>query len=196
MATPADNWVSPHFTEADKGSNPSDDDIIVVFADRVDGWQLAIAEELLRQVEDPPAYPAMKHAGYALISVVFSYFEMIGQCVKATGSAPSPTADFVRGFRDVYPATAFTDPEIEVIYDRIRCGMFHNGYTKRGVYIDGDYTQTWDLDKANNVVKLNPHRLIRDLRAHFTSFVTRLENTANQRERANLVALFNRQPKK
>ncbi len=110
------------------GFSPSDNDIIVVFADRVEGWQLGIAEEMLRQIEDSSIYPAMKHAGYALISVVFLYFEMIGQCVNPTGGVPSPTVDFVRGFRDVDPNTPFSDHEIEIVYDRIRCGMYHNGY--------------------------------------------------------------------
>jgi hypothetical protein len=72
--------------------------------------------------------------------------------------------------------------------------MFHNGYTKRGVYIDGEYTETFAMDKG--VVLLNPHMLVRDLRNHFTSFVARLEDKSNADERANLVELFNRLPKK
>jgi hypothetical protein len=82
---------------------------------------------------------------------------MIGQCVNLAGTPPSPPADFVRGFRGVYPTTPLGPAEIEIVYDRVRCGMFHNGYTKRGVSIDGEYKQTWDLDRADNVVKLNPH---------------------------------------
>ena len=190
MSTPADNWVSPNYTEADKGSTPSPDDLVEVFRDRVDGWQLAIAEEMLRQIEDSPTYPRMRHAGYALISVVFSYFEMVGQCVKTPGTKTRPTADFVAGFEDVYPGWQGRTADIETIYDRIRCGMFHNGYTKRGVYIDGEYTATFEL--RNGVVLLNPHLLVRDLRSHFTAFTARLESSASTDLRANLVELMNR----
>ena len=72
--------------------------------------------------------------------------------------------------------------------------MFHNGYTKRGVYIDGEYTATFELKNA--VVLLNPHRLVRDLRAHFTAFTTRLEDASNTDLRTNLVELMKRLPKK
>jgi hypothetical protein len=194
MATPADNWVSPHFTEADKGSTPDNDALIEVFRDRIDGWQLSIAEEMLRQIEDSPLYPAMKHAAYALISVVFSYFEMVGQLVKMPGKKTGATDDFVAGFEDVYPAWKGRTRDIETVYDRIRCGMFHNGYTKRGVYIDGDYTVTFEL--KSGIVQLNPHTLVRDLRKHFTALTTRLEIKTNSNLRSNLIELLNRAPKK
>jgi len=193
MATPRNNWVSPNYTEADKGTNPSESDLVEVFRDRVDGWQLAIAEEMLRQVEDSATYPAMRHAGYTLISVVFSYFEMVGQII-GRGQQPSPTEDFVRGFKDVYPKTRLTTGEIKIIYGRVRCGMYHDGYTKRGVYISSRYKQTFEMKKG--IVLLNPHLLIPDLRTHFGALTLRLEDPRNKKLRANLLKLMKQSPNK
>src|SRR5262245_48207051 len=126
MATTG-NWVSPNYQDTKFGANPSDDDKIEIFCDRVDGWQLKIAEEMLRQIiaQQPPL---MQHAAYAMISVVFTYFEMIGQIVKQkAGEKSGATGDFVRGFKEVFPTTPLKDNEIEIVHDRIRCGMFHNG---------------------------------------------------------------------
>jgi hypothetical protein len=186
--------ISANYTEADKGSTPTTSDLVEVFRDRVDTWQLAVAEEMLWQIENPSAFPKMEHAAYGLISVVFSYFELVGQFVKTPGTRTGATEDFVAGFIDVYSAWKGRKVDIEAIYDRIRCGMFHNAYTKLGVIIDGGYTVTFEIRNGN--VYLNPHMLVRDLRTHFTGLTTRLENTANADLRKNLEDLMNRQPKK
>jgi hypothetical protein len=184
------NWVSPRFKDTEFSDPPTDDDKIAVFEDRVDGWQLRIAEELLRQIEIQQP-PPMQHAGYALISVLFPYFEMIGQILKKqAGEKTGATGDFVRGFKQVFPTAALTDPEIEIVYDRIRCGMFHNGYTKKGVYIDGEYTEVFEY--KNGVVQLNPHLLVPAIRSHFATLAALLKDKANTEERSRFIDLFDR----
>lgn len=185
-------WISPNYTDTDRGPNPSTDDKIEVFRDRVDGWQISIAEEMLRQIENSKDFPAMRHAGYALISVVFSYFEMVGQCKAPAGSTPSPTADFIRGFKAIYPATQLTDLEIKSVYDRVRCGMYHNGYTKRGVLIDSTFTPTFSFNHGN--LHLNPHTLVRDIRTHFSDFIKALCAGNNHNDRTSFESLFDRVP--
>lgn len=184
------NWVTPYHKDSDFSDPPTDDEKVTIFADRVDGWQLKIAEEMLKQIETGKPGDVMQHAAYAMTSVVFSYFEMVGQIVKKQAGEcfPLATGDFIRGFRSVFPMTRLTDDQIKAIYDRIRCGMYHNGYTKRSVHIDGDYPDVVAFD--NNVVKLNPHKLVPAIRVHFSSFVTMLRDRANVEERLRFVTLF------
>lgn len=184
------NWVSPRLKDTDFADPPRDDEKISVFEDRVDGWHLKAAEEMLRQIESKQP-PVMQHAAYALISVVFSYFEMVGQIVKRrAGEKAGATGDFVRGFKNVFPATSLTDAQVEIVYDRIRCGMFHNGYTKKGVHIDGGFTEVFEY--KNNVVLLNPHLLVPAIRQHFTGLVALLKDPANTDERTRFLDLFDR----
>ena len=188
MPPKPDDWVSPNYPMSKFGPNPTIDDLITIFDDRVDGWQLRIAEEMLTQIGDAST-PDMKHCGYALISVVVSYFEMAGQLFKPVKNSPSPGRDFEAGFRDVYPKTPLQSSEIGRIYDGVRCGMYHSGYTKRGVFIDGTFPTSFAVEP--DCVLLNPHLLIPELRANFASLIPRLRNTANTDMRLNFEQLYN-----
>ncbi len=189
MSTVPISFISPTYTTADF-PNPTLDDKVEIFRDRVDGWQIAIAEELLRQITNAQPAAPMKHAGYCLISITFSYFEMIGQCL---GGVTNPTNDFIRGFRAVYPTTTFPNSDIQILYDRIRCGMFHNGYTKRGVFINGTYSPTFSFD-SDKTVLLNPHALVLDIRQHFTGVIVMLLDSTHTTERTHFENLFDRPP--
>ena len=58
------------------GSNPTFDQKVEIFSERVLGWQLDVAEEMSRQffqaLSDENADVPMRHCGFAVISVIFS----------------------------------------------------------------------------------------------------------------------------
>lgn len=155
-----DNWVTPisqrkHFTQP----NYTLKDKIRIFEERVDGWQLQIAEEILKRIKAKKP-KCMKHAAYALISVVISYFEMIGHCIE-TGT--SDTSCFRAGFKAVFDRTTLTDTQISKIYRKVRCGMYHVAYTNKGVILDGTYKEVFTV--LGDRIELNPHRIIPAIRA-------------------------------
>jgi hypothetical protein len=98
------------------------DDKIKIFEDREAGWRFKVASE---------AEP-FPHSGYALVSILFAYFEMIAQYISGSSSDGQSGTFFRLGVRNVYPASPLSDKEIDTIYSRVRCGMFHSGYTKLG----------------------------------------------------------------
>ena len=92
-----DSWISKNYLQSHFGTNPPIDSKIEVFRDRVQGWQIDIAEAIER----------IPHSGYAVISVLFSYFEMIEQYARGESSKNDSKDFFVAGFRRVFSNTTF-----------------------------------------------------------------------------------------
>ena len=157
-------YISPHFTTETFGHNPTRDQKILIFVDRELGWRFNIAEVTEK----------IPHAGYTVISILFAYFEMFAQYATGVSSENGPTAAFRNGVRFVYPARTFTDEQLNTIYSRVRCGMFHNGYTKFGTLISGDFPEAIATD--NDTVRVNPHKLRADLLTHFTQYIATLKD--------------------
>lgn len=170
--------ISPKFTSEIFGPNPDIDAKIRIFEDRELGWRFSIAQ----QAEKIP------HAGYALISMLFAYFEMIAQYSSGTSSDGHSKTFFRSGVRTVYPTSTLTDAELNTIYRRVRCGMYHSGYTKLGPLISGHYPEALSIDGDN--ARVNPHRLLADLTAHFTAYVASIRDANNVAARTNFNRMF------
>lgn len=170
------------------------DDMLDLFECRVDVWQLGPAVQILKQIEKHPNPSVWAHTAYALLAVVFSYFEMIGKCLNPA-SQPSGTAgvDFNYGFCDIYPAFKVANgdrtdaalPDVREFRDRVRNGMYHLGYTKGNLFIHNAPSLATDdffIDKrgAKPVYLVNPHQVTRTIVAHFPTFIGRLRDPNRQ----------------
>ena len=171
-------YISKNYLDTNFGANPTTDAKIEIFRDRVMGWQIEIAETLNN----------VAHSGYGILSVSFSYFEMIAQYVKGKSSNHKSKNFFVEGFKEVFNDTPLSDPDIEEIYKRVRCGMYHSGYTRVGVLISGQYHDPMDF--SDNTVHINPQALTATIREHFTKYIITLKNQSNATERANFAKMF------
>jgi hypothetical protein len=166
-------------------------DNLELFECRVEVWQLAPAVEVLKRIEGThDQTSAWAHAAYALLSIGFSYFEMIGKTLNPSSQARgSAGPDFNFGFCDVYPAFAIAGadrsdaslPTVKAIKDRVRNGLYHLGYTKRHLFIHNDPARSLDdfsVDRSAAVPTyfVNPHQMIRTILNHFPSLVGRLRD--------------------
>lgn len=167
------------------------DDMIDLFDCRVDVWQLGPAVQILKQIETSPGCSVWRHAAYALLGIVFTYFEMIGKSLNPA-SQPRGTSqvDFNYGFCDVYPAfgsasVGRTDqelPDVAAFRDRARNGLYHLGYTKGNLFIHNDSSLAIDdffVDRREPEPKylVNPHQMTRTIVGHFPSFMGRLRDS-------------------
>ena len=184
------NYISRSIRDTDFPSGPTIDDKIKVFEDRVLGWQIEIAQEIRRQMESGGDNGIFRHAGYALVSLLFSYFEMIAQYIDGTPSNGGSKATFVRGFKDVFHGTTLTPTQIEEVYKRVRCGMYHDGFTKFGTLIGSEFNPTVSFE--NSTVKINAHTLVDDISVHFSEYLKTLRNTANVNQRTCFEKTFDR----
>jgi hypothetical protein len=168
----------------------SPNDMLDLFECRVDVWQLGPAVSILKLIETHREPSVWSHTAYALLFIVFTYFEMIGKSLNPA-SRRSNTAglDFNFGFCDVYPAfdTAHgvrTDaalPDVKELRDRVRNGLYHLGYTKGNLFIHNEPWRTKedffvDKNTPQPVYWVNPHQLARTVVAHFPTFMTRLRD--------------------
>ena len=179
--------ISPHFTTEHFEESLSVEDRVMLFADRVRGWQLDIADWL-------QSHP---HAGFAILAIVSSYFEMIAKYEAGHTSDTASRQYFKRGVKSVLgPHTepsgaSIPDRLLNLLYDEVRCGMYHAGITGPRVRISGDRSvPAVALD--GNGITLNPHELVRILQDHFSQYVVRLLDSSNDELRANFKACFDR----
>jgi hypothetical protein len=177
--------ISPHHTQLDIGTGVIEEKI-AIFADRVRGWQLDIAERLAR---------AEQHSGFAVLAITFSYFEMIAKHEQGHVDR-NPPEHFAQGARSVFaplllnPATGVTDEVVSKLYTHIRCQLYHEGVTGEGVVLTGDVMQAelgnrvkveipiWRPEGSDHVF-VNPVVLVVWLQRHFSQYVMHLTDPVN-----------------
>ena len=168
------------------------EDKIRVFQCRVDVWQLGVAVDMLKQIESAPVQSSIwAHAAFGMLSVSFSYFEMIGKILNPESDKSTTSAqDFNWGFCDVYyPAYGESglnaSPEVKEFRNRVRNGIYHLALTKRGLRIHNNpalSTRDFDVkehDNGSQTAKLyyvNPHAIVRTLVNRFPTFIQRLQD--------------------
>lgn len=189
-------------------------DMIDIFECRVEVWQLGVAVQILKEMESQNRLPIWSHAAYGLISVIFSYFEMIGKTLNPKSNAwKSSSVDFNYGFCDVYPqykpaGDDYSDPHVPDVREfrnRIRNGMYHLAYTKTGLWIHhNNAISAIDFDKklpdelpeelglsgADPVYLMDPHLVTRTILDHFPGFLARLRHPDSGDLRAKFKEFF------
>ena len=97
-------WISPNFKDDDFPSGMSIEQKIKVFADRVNGWQLNIAQQCADNIT---------HSGFAVLHIVVSYFEMIAKFKDGFTKDGKSEEYFRKGFDNVFPSLSPPSPEIK-----------------------------------------------------------------------------------
>jgi len=174
-------WISPHFSDDHFPGGPSLDDKVAIFADRVRGWQLDIADRLQRDVQ---------HSGFAVLSVVVSYFEMIAKYRDGFVGAGKSEHYFSEGLEWVAPAIRPHGEVRKRLYEAVRCGMYHSGTTLHGVILTDDADAALQSSQDGQTIVINPHRLVPALQDHFSRYVVTLQNASNEAERLNFQKRF------
>lgn len=128
--------VEPMQLQSTLSATSSVEDMIATFECRVEVWQFGPAVQMLKEMEMQPRTSAWHHAAYALIAILFTYFEMLGKTLnpKSRSNLKGPH-DFYCGFEDVYPCANLTREHLKQIHDLVRNGLYHLGYTKNNLLI-------------------------------------------------------------
>ncbi|MGI8615692.1 MAG: hypothetical protein ACR2L4_02760 [Actinomycetota bacterium] len=150
---------------------PTPEQVIAVFADRVWGWQIDIADRVMK---------SERHAGFAVLSIVASYFEMMGKHVAGFEGVGQSQRHFLDGFSAVFSEVP---PEVaerigKRLYLGVRNGMYHDAITAAGIALSGDtgdrvIYETAGVDGIVEVV-VNPGKLVARIAVHFSEYVARL----------------------
>ena len=143
---------------------------------------IGIAQVLADEFKNEESKSPLQESGYAILSIVMSYFEMIESISSGCKSPNGQSKNyFIAGFKKVYPSWKTRDLEIGNIYKKARCGMYHRGMTKLGTRLSRNFTAGFDV--VNKEVHINPSRVVDEMKVHFSDLVARLRDTNNQNER-------------
>jgi len=185
--------ISPHFKNTDFPEVWSLDQKIEIFADRVIGWQINIAQQCADNIP---------HSGFAVLSIVMSYLEMIAKFKdgyindnKDKKSGPyfkKECAQFLSILSNIAPN--LRNKVADKIWAGVRCALYHTGITK-DINLSGDFLSSIEYTAPYEKVDINPHRLVPDLQKHFQAYIEELRNHTNERLRSNFEARFDYQRK-
>ena len=175
--------ISPHFTTQHFQEPLSLESKLGIFSDRVRGWQLDIAASLQSE----------PHAGFAILAIVSSYFEMIARYEAGDTSRTNPKGFFRQGVRSVLES--YVEPrgssiplrQIDLLYEEVRCGMYHAGITGSSIRLKGE-GPVIVIDGAT--LTINPNELVAILQDHFSRYCARLLDASETDLRAAFEARF------
>ena len=192
--------ISPRYKDTDFPHGRSLEQKIDIFEDQTLGWQIDVADVLINGCSGSPGVPDIlphPHAGYAVLSILVSYFEAIAKFQDGFTGEGCSKGYFKRGVRDVFPQLAehpqcLVDEANDNLYRLVRCDLYHAAMTGTGVSISFGYPSPIAAvtDGKAWVLKLNPRKWPKPLREHLCSYAGRLRDPSNARLRANFEKRF------
>jgi len=204
-------FISPHYQADDFQQPLSIDDKITIFADRIMGWKLDIANQLINGkknndgIEERSPIP---DSGYAALDIVFSYFEMIAKYEDGYTDKYQSKKYFKHGVFLVFPhlkqyrrnknipgvqgnIVSVVDYVLDLLYEGVRCGLYHAGGTNGPIFMTSGVDDPISLDPQNMFLIINPHRLIPILIDHFDFYIKNLHDSNNTDLRMKFEARYN-----
>lgn len=175
--------ISPKHTTLDFQDHWTLEDKIEVFIARIEGWQIGIAQEIIQK--------DIAHRGFALLLIVFSYFEMIGKYLAGYIGDDKSSFYFRKGVKATFPEIgAEAEAFLTVLYKSVRNGLYHLGMTKINVQLRDDIPSSIAFHPGMEQVAICPDRLVNDLAIRFRDYATELQDPRNENIRRNFEVRF------
>jgi hypothetical protein len=186
-------WLSPSYQDTDFPLPHSLETKITLFEDRVLGWKLNIADQLINGSQEKSP---IRHSGYATLDIVVSYFEMIAKYEDGFTGRKSEEY-FKKGVYSVFPefknipppaqnplapvgkVVSLIDVVLDLMYEGIRCGLYHSGITNGKIFLTGEFKAPMSFELQNQILIVNPHLLVPKLKTHLQDYVARLRDVNN-----------------
>jgi hypothetical protein len=184
-----ENYISPNYTW-EKLENPTFDDLLDVFEDRIRNWLLKPAESLLQ----------LQQGFVSAISLLFTYFESIQIYISGQDSKGASQKFFIDGFLAVFGSPGIDKSKLnkmaKTIYIEGRCGFFHNGLSRGKVLyskvrnealtvtqpkVDGEI----DFNGEVRSIVINPDRFHWCVKRHFNKYISDLRDVEKKTLRDN-----------
>ncbi len=160
---------------------------IEIFAARVNDWGFDIARKLKDE----------QHGGYARLSIVLSYFEMMGKYetgyrkdiedFKNQKSHRSSPDHFWKGVEAVGHFAKWPQQDITKLKDwlwrALRCGLYHSGMSRHGMWVSESLHEVYVFENEDDLF-MAPNALVNLLSSHFDDYIAELRQASvEQKER-------------
>lgn len=133
------------------------DSRVLVYKDRVQGWFFQWGELLTNH----------HNAGFAVLMIAVGYLEGNQQYRNGQSSAGQSRQFVVQALRRLVPA--LSDDDANAFYSGVRCGLFHDGITKAGVFIN--HFLDAPVARTERGLEVNPAALLQAAKADFAAYI-------------------------
>lgn len=144
---------------------------ILVYEDRQKEWFFNIAEELKKNNE----------AGFVILMLASSYLESNQQYREGESSEGKSEDFFKKALARVFPRV--TENQKNLLYKEMRCGFFHDGITRKTIFITGEQKGILKEERGNLII--NPHLFFDAIRMDFEKYISFIKEKSNHLEREN-----------
>lgn len=155
--------------------NPKDiNDKIKIYERQVKEWFLNPASTLLEQEQN-----RFKNS-FIVIMICMSYFEGIEQYRTGIRSNSMSRQCFKDSIERLYPEKfKDQDKNLNNLYSKARCGLFHDGMVRGGVIFSSGFNESIEFEDNGNKIKINPKLLLQDIRKDFEKYIDSLKDENN-----------------
>jgi hypothetical protein len=176
--------LSPSYTDEDFPDVLGLDDKVLIFADRVNIWQLEFALKLIKN--------NIPNRDTALLFLTFSLFEMIGKYRDGYLNNDKSRHYFIQGAMYVFQADYDENQQkyLMSLYENVRCGLFHIGKPSPDVLIFPNQFGSIAFNLHHDGIILNPDMLVSDLALRFNDYINELHDTKNNELRKKFERRF------
>jgi hypothetical protein len=187
-------FISPNYPQ-EKLDNPTTDDLIDIFKDRVLNWLFEPAKKLL----------AEQHGFFGALCLSLTYFEGIWTYMTGVDSKGNSKRYFKEAFSDVFSSSGH-DPHLlnriaTIMYKDGRCGFFHDGILRNRIFLtklnhidmmitlpkkpDGNIDVTGEIKS----IMIDPEYFIAAIERHFMNYLLCLRNPDQKAKRDNFLKI-------
>lgn len=175
--------ISPKHTTLDFPDGWTTNDKIDVFIARIDGWQIGIAKEIIQK--------GIPHRGFALLHIIFSYFEMLGKYLYGYLGDDRSGLYFRKGVKATFPEIGADEEALmDILYKSVRNGLYHIGMTKINVQLRDDIPGSIAFHAQKRLLAISPDRLVQDIDIRFHDYATELKDPSKTELRRNFESRF------
>ncbi len=197
-----DTWITPSHQVIDFTFPLNLEDKIIVFYEQTYGWQLDIADKCINGRKDEHEQvitEGISHSGYAVLNILFSYFEMIAKYKNGFEPDGQSKHYFKIGLYDVFPPLNqypqwIQDEAVSMLYEGVRCGLYHAGITQSEIILTETINTPIALEaphpKFLKRLYINPYILPKCLKDHLSEYVKQLRDVSNVTLRHNFEKRF------
>ena len=117
-------------------------------------------------------------AGFVILQIAISYIEGNQQYRKGRSSKDGreSKAFFIDGLRRIFSLKGKHNKTLDNFYQQVRCGLFHDGMTRKLVMIDGNYNEPIEISAKS--IKINPYKFLRCIEIDFEKYIHDLKRDA------------------
>lgn len=147
------------------------DDKITIYEREVKEWFLNPASDLLNSNTFDNSF--------IVLMVCMSYLEGVEQYKTGVSSKTRSKECFIDSINRIYP-NSFQSRDLNKLYTKTRCGLFHNGMVQGGVIFNNSFLNPIEFMNNGETIRINPSLLLRDIMNDYASYINELRSNSSE----------------